>query len=80
MTYTLFDRTITTLTALAERHDEGTAAEQETAQVLHALLYAIKRGRTAELYAEIGPLLDKWLDESLVFDGRAAGERDGGGM
>lgn len=45
--------------------ETGTAAEQEAAQVLHALCYAINHERTAELYAQIEPLIDKWLVESM---------------
>lgn len=43
-----------------------TEDEQEAAYILHALRYAINHRHTGELVAEILPLMDKWLDESLV--------------
>lgn len=51
--------------AMTDYLETGTAAEQEAAQVLHALCYAINHERTAELYTQIEPLIDKWLVESM---------------
>lgn len=60
MTYTLFDRTCTTLAALAERHEDGDRREQIVCATLSTLLAAIEYGRTDELWAQLSPIWTQW--------------------
>lgn len=67
MSHPLLRRTITTLTALAERHEDGDRVDAIVSATLATLIYAVEEGRTDSLWAQLSPIWTQW--------GVEAGER-----
>ncbi len=60
MSHPLLRRTITTLTALADRHEDGDRVDAIVSATLATLIYAVEEGRTDSLWAKVSPIWTQW--------------------